>query len=208
MYKDMLENESSPFLYYKNAPKQLQDAHERRSEWAITFRQHELTRGNHTNNYAESGICIIKDQIFKRTKAFNPVQMFQFFTIMFELYYERRILDLARNRISPSIAKHFYRSKELHGAVAIHLTGNYYLVKCEGEDGRAYHVDADLGMCTCSIGINGQPCKHQHFVDSHFSLHLPNLAPIHPKSGRQLLALIAVGKERIQKHYKECLLLF
>ena len=81
----MLESESSPFLYYKNALKQLQDVHEHRSEWAITFRRHELTRGNHTNNYAESGIRIIKDQIFKRTKAFNPVQMFQFFTTTFEL---------------------------------------------------------------------------------------------------------------------------
>ena len=48
MYKDMSENESSPFLYYENALKRLQDAHERRSEWAISFRQHELTRGNHT----------------------------------------------------------------------------------------------------------------------------------------------------------------
>ena len=137
MYKDMSENESSPFLYYENALKRLQDAHERRSEWAITFRQHELTHGNHTNNFAESGIRIIKDQIFERTKAFNPVQMFQFFTTTFELYYERRLLDLAHNRISPSIAKHFYRSKELQGAVAIHLTANYYLVKYEGEDGQA-----------------------------------------------------------------------
>ena len=184
MYKDMSENESSPFLYYENALKRLQDAHEHRSEWAITFRQHELTRGNHTNNFAESGIRIIKDQIFERTKAFNPVQMFQFFTT-FELYYERRLLDLAHNRISPSIAKPFYCSKELQGAD-------------EGEDSRAYHVDADLGMCTCPIGINSQPCKHQHLAASHFSLNLPNLAPIHSKSGRQLLALIAVGKHRIQ----------
>jgi len=92
--------------------------------------------------------------------------MFQFFTT-FELYYERRLLDLA-NRISPSIAKYFYCHKELHGAVAVHLTGYYCLVKYERKDGRAYHVDADLGMCTCPVGINGQPCKHQYFVASHF----------------------------------------
>ena len=36
-----------------------------------------------------------------------------------------------------------------------------------------------------------------YFVASHFSLDLPN-SPIHSKSGRQLLALIAVGKEHIQ----------
>ena len=74
MYKDMLKNESSPFLYYENALKRLQDAHECRSEWAITFRQHELTHGYHTNNYAESGILIT--QTFERTKAFNFVQIF------------------------------------------------------------------------------------------------------------------------------------
>ena len=133
--------------------------------------------GNYTNNYAESGIRIIKDQIFEHTKAFNPVQMFQFFITTFELYYERRLLDLVHNRISPSIAKHFYCSKELHGAVAIHLTGNYCMVKYEGEDGRTYHVDADLGMY-----------KHQHFVANHFSQHLPNLA------GNCYAVLIAVGK--------------
>lgn len=44
MYKDMSQNESSPFLYYDNALKRLQEAYERRSEWAITFRRHELTR--------------------------------------------------------------------------------------------------------------------------------------------------------------------
>ena len=42
----------------------------------------------------ESGIHIIKDQIFERTKAFNPVQTFQFITT-FELYHERHLLDLA-----------------------------------------------------------------------------------------------------------------
>lgn len=46
--------------------------------------------------------------------------------------------------------------------------------------------------------FNGQPCKHRYFFASHFSLDLPNLAPIHSESGRQLLALIAVGKEHIQ----------
>ena len=57
MYKDMLENDSSPFLYYENALKQLQDAHEHRSGQLPFFG---MTRGNHTNNYAESGICIIR----------------------------------------------------------------------------------------------------------------------------------------------------
>ena len=41
----------------------------RRKEWAICFRKHLLVRGNHTNNYAEAGMKILKELIFNRVKA-------------------------------------------------------------------------------------------------------------------------------------------
>ena len=46
-------------------------------------------RGIDTNNYAESGIRILKDIVFKRVKAYNLIQLFEFLTITFEVYYER-----------------------------------------------------------------------------------------------------------------------
>ena len=67
---------------------------ERRGEWAICFRDQTLLRGNNTNNYAESGIRILKDIVFKRVKAYNLVQLFGFMTVTFELYYEHRLLEL------------------------------------------------------------------------------------------------------------------
>lgn len=71
----------------------------RRKEWALCFRKHLLVRGNHTNNYSKAGIRILKDLIFSRIKAYNHVQMFSFVTECLELYYTRKLLSAAHNRI-------------------------------------------------------------------------------------------------------------
>ena len=61
---------------------------ERRREWVVCFRDNAVMRGIDTNNYAESGIRILKDIVFKRVKAYNLIQLFEFLTITFEVYYE------------------------------------------------------------------------------------------------------------------------
>ena len=65
--------------------KHLENYWERRDEWAICFRDQTLLRGNNTNNYAESGIRILKDIVFRRVKVYNLVQLFDFVTVTFEL---------------------------------------------------------------------------------------------------------------------------
>ena len=67
-----------------------------RREWATCYRMHLLVRGNQTNNYAEAGIEIMKDLVFSR-KSYN--QMFAFITECLELYYTRKLLSVAHNRI-------------------------------------------------------------------------------------------------------------
>ena len=62
---------------YENFKKHLESYWEHRDEWAICFRDQTLLRGNNTNNYAESGIRILKDIVFKRVKAYNLVQLFE-----------------------------------------------------------------------------------------------------------------------------------
>ena len=61
------------------------------------------------NNYAESGIRILKDIVFKRVKAYSLVKLFEFMTVKFtfELYYECRLLAVAHNRMDRHIALRF-----------------------------------------------------------------------------------------------------
>ena len=77
----------------------------RRKEWAICFRDAEYMRGINTNIYAESGIKILKDIVFKRFKAYNLIQLFKFITVTFDIfYYKQRLLAIAHNRMDRYIA--------------------------------------------------------------------------------------------------------
>ena len=62
----------------------------------VTILQHE----ENTNNYSEASVRILKDHVFERTRAYNLVQMFQFLSKTLELYFEKRLLDVAHNRPS------------------------------------------------------------------------------------------------------------
>lgn len=46
--------------------------------WAHCYRTTLPIRGNHTNNYAEAGIRILKEMIFSRVKAYNLIQILHY----------------------------------------------------------------------------------------------------------------------------------
>ena len=60
---------------YKHFIDHVRSVWDKRHAWAHCYRVNLPTRGNHTNNYAEAGIRILKE-IFSRVKAYNLVQMF------------------------------------------------------------------------------------------------------------------------------------
>lgn len=70
-YRSLLQNKVA--LKYSNFIQMIESSWER-FEWALCYQQDLVTRGNHTNNYAEMGMRINKEQVFTRVKAFNLVQ--------------------------------------------------------------------------------------------------------------------------------------
>ena len=63
-----------------------------------------MLRGNHTNNYAEAGIKILKEMVFSRIKAYNIVQMFYFVINTMDSYYQRKLKSIANNRLETYFA--------------------------------------------------------------------------------------------------------
>ena len=162
-------------------------------------------RGINTNNYAESGIRILKDIVFKRVKAYNLIQLFEFLTVTFELYYEHRLLAVAHNRIDRYIS---LRYKGL-GTVKVNQdsihestkAGHVYLIKSTVYMDKEYEVDTQKWTCTCTVGRTGypseEPCKHQHAVAKKINLIASNLLPYFNGEGHYLHALIALGQDRV-----------
>ena len=102
---------------YPQLAKRMQQFWERHDEWAISHRidsyQYDcllsssldlMIRGNHTDNYAEAGMRVLKEIVLGRMKAYNLIQMFQFVTTTMEAYFTNRLLDIAHSRYRPRVA--------------------------------------------------------------------------------------------------------
>ena len=179
----------------------------RKNDWAICFRSGATMRGINTNNYAESGIRILKDIVFRRIKAYNLIQLFDFLTVTFELYYEHRLLAVAHNRMDRYISLRYKGlgiAKINQGSICqctSTKSGHVYLVKSTSYVDKEYEVDTQKWTCTCTVSRtgypSGEPCKHQHAVANKLKLTAPNLLPYFNADGRYLHALIALGPERV-----------
>ena len=143
---------------YANFVSHMENVWERRREWAVCFRDDALVRGIDTNNYAKSGIRILKDIVLKRVKVYNLFQLFEFLTITFDVYYVRRLLAIAYNRIDRYIS---LRYKGLGANNMDHNeiekpTGSSckYTVTSQTRN-IEYEVDTEKWTCTCSVGRTG-----------------------------------------------------
>ena len=104
-YKSLLSSDTAK--KYPHFIKNVSVLWEKKRLWAHCFRKLLLIRGNHTNNYAEAGMKILKELIFGRVRAYNLVQMFYFVVETLELYYKRKLVNIANNRLESYLAARF-----------------------------------------------------------------------------------------------------
>ena len=168
----------------------------RRKQWAHCYRKRLLLRGNHTNNYSEAGIKILKELIFSRVKAYNMVQVFYFLSETLESYYCRKLLSISNNRLNNYIS---FRFQGLHATtipknnIVETSHKNVFVVKSKSERGVVYTVDMSVGVCTCPQGMDGSPCSHQAAVAINYDKASINCIPTLAPNVRQIYATIALG---------------
>lgn len=82
----------------------LHDNLKRSNQWSMLYRNSNslITRNNHTNNYSEASICILKEIILERTKAYNIDALVEFIAVIWDKYFINRLLDFVYNRRSKS----------------------------------------------------------------------------------------------------------
>ncbi|KAH6933228.1 hypothetical protein HPB50_013737 [Hyalomma asiaticum] len=72
---------------------------QRKAEWVLLFHSKLMTRGHNTNNFAEASICILKDAVLHRQKAYNAVALVDLVVEVWEAYFKFRLLDHAYGRV-------------------------------------------------------------------------------------------------------------
>ena len=55
-------------------------------------------------------------------------------------------------------------------------------------------MDRTAGVCSCAVGKDGSPCKHQHVLWAAKKAHCPNFISVTDSVERQKLAKIAIGE--------------
>ena len=59
-----------------------------------------------------------------------------------------------------------------------------------------------VGMCSCEVGKDGSPCKHQYVLWCSNLAHCINFVPVAQPDVRQKLAWIAIGESLPLSHYQ------
>ena len=163
----------------------------RRREWAHCYRKRLMLRGNHTNNYSEAGMKILKELIFSRVKAYNLVQVFHFLTDTLESYHCRKLISVSNNRLDSYIALKFqglHAAKISKECIQETECKNVYIVQSKTDCTMSYTVDMIVGVCTCPPGIDGSPCSHQAAVSIHYGRAFINCIPTISPKVRQIYA--------------------
>ncbi|XP_049834810.1 uncharacterized protein LOC126278611 isoform X2 [Schistocerca gregaria] len=145
---------------HQNLLKYLEGYWDRKELWTLSHRRGMLIEGHNTNNISEAFMRILKDRIFERVRAFNVVQMVDFFLTKVNLYFQRRLLDAA-NGASP---KYFCRpikapSQEILAKIR-KVNEDVLLIPSEERENHYYIVNMAVLVCTCCQGNTGKICKH------------------------------------------------
>lgn len=198
MYHDIINNPTSLVSLYPNVEQRLQDMRQREEEWALAHRSDLTTRGKNTNNYSEASMRILKDRVFERTRAYNIVQMFHYLSSTLELYFEKRLLDVAHNRPSPHLKLPSTMSDKIEEPAFLEkLSDTIYQFRYTNDPNRNHVIELELGMCSCPVGVNGAPCKHQAFALQELGVSSVNFAPEYPAERRQMFAILAIGENDV-----------
>ncbi|KAE8741649.1 hypothetical protein FOCC_FOCC012852 [Frankliniella occidentalis] len=181
------------FHYYDQRVKGLL---ENKEEWVQLYRANLPIGANHTNNYAEASIRVLKDVILQRTKAFNVVALVDYIGVTWEKYLETRLCWVAYDRVSKP--EHLYHDllkkmkPELASQIECVEEGLYRVPSGTTKDIK-YEVTVKFGLCSCKAGAAGAFCKHQALLHKTYGGVFPNCPPI-TSADRYLIGVLAMGE--------------
>lgn len=190
-YYDILKNDITANKY-KNFLKYMDDYWIRNKEWCLCFRKEYFTRGNNTNNYAESSIRIFKDIILQRCRVYNAMALVKFVTEVLEEYHKKRLLKFANSRVSKPYISYFNFIKKSKNLIVTEITKHTFHVSSSQDSKLLYTVNITTETCDCFEGFSGKFCKHIfaiHLKTNMQFLYLPSLSA----NDRIDLARLALG---------------
>lgn len=194
--KVMADLKTDP-LVKENVLKYINKLYDRKEDWALFHRAFLPIRNNHTNNFVEAAMRVMKEKVLNRTKATCLAQLVDFIISGMERHYISRCVKFSTGRLQL-----YYKTRRMLQVVQSsqasakkveEVADGYY--KCGSfTNDNVYVVFMDLGFCTCSIGITGGRCKHQALIAYRFNMQNQSFGLDTDSRKRQAFLQIATGE--------------
>lgn len=136
----------------------------------------------------------LKSTILHRLKAFNLVQLLDFFVAGFMGHLERRLVDVINDRALNIQRSRYYVNPEklTHLKCSKLIIPNFSLVKNESK-GTEYVVNMKEEICSCPMGQCGATCKQQCAIAKEFNVRSTQILNFVEISVKQELLYIVYG---------------
>jgi len=171
-------------------------------QWASCYREDAALRGHNTNNTVESFIRVLKDGILARLKAFNLVQLVDFFVTRLEGYYERRLTNIANNRLDDLRQSRYFPPDNAIALCNVWLlAADLVSVPSTTTANVTYFVNTAIWVCSCPVGVHGAACKHQWAAATKYNLACFNFLPATAPALQKLLHYLATGRDDIPSEW-------
>ena len=122
--------------------------------------------------------------------------------------YQNRLLSVANESFSGVYSDRFKGfdiakdRKMLSGTEVIDPSKLIYRVPSASVIGKYYDIDMSAAFCTCPVGTDGSPCKHQFAIFCKFNISSFNFLPYSRAEIRKLYVQVAQGSSMPWCHYR------
>lgn len=130
------------------------------ARWAVCFKNEILDKDKEISAI-EMASHILRDKIFL-TRAYNILQLFEFYVEDMEAYYRQKITHCISDTLEAFLQSTYKIEMRMIDDLEVNAlpTGQYRVLNSKSS--RAYFVDMNVGVCSCPLGLIGTRCKHQY----------------------------------------------
>ncbi|XP_072173033.1 uncharacterized protein [Diadema setosum] len=186
-----------------------------RDQWAILNCSQAVSCIQDMDYQTEASLRVLQNKMPWRKRSFNMCQMVDFATSRLNVSFENALISASNSHCETlTLNSRFYpKEMDIPSECIIQMSATVYEVltpssdkkPVEGKEDVAQNqlVNMELGICTCSLGCSGNPCRHQAAVHQIYGQSIHREVPALTSAMRSLFYAIATGKEQFDLRQME-----
>lgn len=142
----------------------LKTLYEKRQKWAFCYRSDALRHNSEFNKLLLHEFQILKEEILEQVQKQSPCPLLRYFVSNYDHYFMKKLIDNCVDfnqnyfkKLTNDVDTDCYTFGPFQNSESLFYVYNR-------NKNSKYIVNADIGVCTCYIGVSGNFCRHQRLL--------------------------------------------